>query len=274
MRQSLHHLVPILCGTGVTACGAYLAWDPGGCVFLSAIPSCDEYALELYRIERGLGDFYGPIWRVGERFVREHFSMFAGGYALIALHFLTQAKYRDNDGGSFQFFFLNSIVCGVFFFGGLWGYIVLRQIAWLTVLTALLTIGLACVVWVGVPLYLLFCLVLIFFNLPYALWALLRFTVRAPFLLWHYLHYFFVPHPAERVYRAGIQKHIPLPELARNVADIMYQYDCNSYEDLPKSWKSKNWQKRLDALRERIHAEDKFMEELIRNLRLKSQLHE
>jgi hypothetical protein len=53
----------------------------------------------------------------------------------------------------------------------------------------------------------------------------------------------------------------------------MYQYDLKDFERLPKRWKSKNWQKRIDAFRERLEAEDKFMEELIRNLRLKDQLH-
>jgi hypothetical protein len=81
-----------------------------------------------------------------------------------------------------------------------------------------------------------------------------------------------VPHPAETAYKTGMAEHVPYPELARTVANAMYQYDLKDFERLPKRWKSKNWQKRIDAFRERLEAEDKFMEELIRNLQLKDQL--
>jgi integrase len=54
----------------------------------------------------------------------------------------------------------------------------------------------------------------------------------------------------------------------------------NSYSDpelhefLPKTWKSKNWTKRIDAFRERLETEDRFMEEIIENLHLKDQFRE
>jgi hypothetical protein len=54
----------------------------------------------------------------------------------------------------------------------------------------------------------------------------------------------------------------------------MYQYDHLDYDALPKAWKSKNWAKRIDPFHDRLKAEDRFMEELIKNLRLKSQLYE
>jgi hypothetical protein len=176
------------------------------------------------------------------------------------------------------------VIIGALFFGGFWismvflgihqanGTSFVGTIAGLCY--ALITIALGLTAWIGVPLYLLFCVVTILFFLPSTLWALLRFSVHAPFLLWHHLHYMFVPHPAETAYKEGMAKHIPLGDLARNVASVMYNHDLKDYEGLPKSWKSKNWQRRLDALRERLHAEDKFMEELIRNLRLKDQLRE
>jgi hypothetical protein len=96
--------------------------------------------------------------------------------------------------------------------------------------------------------------------------------VRLPFLIYHHLHYLTVPHPAETAYRAGIANDIPMEELASTVADVMYQYDHLDYDALPKAWKSKNWTKRIDAFHDRLKAEDRLMEELIKNLRLKSKL--
>jgi hypothetical protein len=83
-----------------------------------------------------------------------------------------------------------------------------------------------------------------------------------------------VAHPAETAYREGMANGIPMPELASTVADVMYQYDHLDYDALPKAWKSKNWTKRIDAFHDRLKAEDRFMEELIKNLRLKSQFRE
>jgi hypothetical protein len=131
-------------------------------------------------------------------------------------------------------------------------------------------IALGLSVWIALPLYLL---VLLFF-LPSILFVILRFLVRLPFLIYHHLHYLTVPHPAETAYRAGMANRIPIPELARTVADAMYQHDHLDYDALPKAWKSKNWTKRIDAFHDRLQAEDRFMEELIKNLRLKSQLRE
>jgi hypothetical protein len=136
----------------------------------------------------------------------------------------------------------------------------------------LLSIGLVITAFLGFPLMALFlllwlpgfCYFILSSTVYYALWS--------PVWLWHSLHYLFVPHPAETAYRTGMAEHVPYPELARTVADAMYQYDLKDFERLPKRWKSKNWQKRIDAFRERLEAEDKFMEELIRNLRLKDQL--
>jgi hypothetical protein len=128
-------------------------------------------------------------------------------------------------------------------------------------------------VYVVPPLYVLFGL----FVLPSILFVILRFVVRLPFLIYHHLHYLTVPHPAETAYREGMANGIPMPELASTVADVIYQYDHLDYDALPKAWKSKNWTKRIDAFHDRLKAEDRFMEErfmeeLIKNLRLKSQL--
>jgi hypothetical protein len=113
--------------------------------------------------------------------------------------------------------------------------------------------------------------------------------VRLPVLTYHYLHYLSVPHPAETAYRAGMAEHLPIPELARTVADAMYRYDLKDFDGLPPAWKSKNYKKRIEAfndllkaqagfLEERstawLEAEDRFMEELIKHLRMKSQFRE
>jgi hypothetical protein len=134
----------------------------------------------------------------------------------------------------------------------------------------LLTIALILTLWIGVPIYSL----VLLFLLPSVLYVILRLLVQLPFLIYHHLHYLTVPHPAESAYRAGMAKRIPIPELARTVADAMYQHDHLDYDALPKSWKSKNWKKRIDAFHDRLQAEDRFMEELIKNLRLKSQFPE
>lgn len=135
------------------------------------------------------------------------------------------------------------------------------------------------------PLYILFVL----FAIPSIVFVILRLLVRLPVITYHYLHYLTVPHPAETAYRAGVAEHLPIPELARSVADAMYRYDLKDFDGLPPQWKSKNYKKRIEAfdnllktqagfLREHNVAwqkeEERFMDEFIKNLRLKSQLRE
>lgn len=134
----------------------------------------------------------------------------------------------------------------------------------------LLMIALILTLWIGVPLYLLFFL----FAIPSVLYVILRLLVQLPVLTYHHLHYLAVPHPGETAYRAGMAKNLPMPELASTVAEAMYRYELKELDALPKAWKSKNWKKRIDAFHEGLKAEDRFMEELIKNLRLKSQFRE
>lgn len=274
----------------MTACGVYLTFTPGGCVLLSAIPYCNEYAAELHKIEPQFKHFYGPIWSGVDGFVREHLSMFAGGYALIALYLLTQTRYRNAGVEPLGFFFIGSVIFGVWCFGGLWASIACREIhnpggggallihdlgfvGWITgMCAALLTIALGLTLWVGVPLYLLFCLFFILFLLPGVVWAIPRFAVRAPFLLWHYLHYLFVPHPAETAYKEGVARGLPTPEIAAGVADAMYQYDFKDYGGLPPAWVSRNQMRRISEVQKLVEAGDVFMEAVIKNLEVKERL--
>lgn len=59
--------------------------------------------------------------------MREHLSMFAGGYALIALFLFARAKHFDGW-ELFKPFFIISMIFGVCFFGALWVAITCREI--------------------------------------------------------------------------------------------------------------------------------------------------
>jgi hypothetical protein len=135
------------------------------------------------------------------------------------------------------------------------------------------------------PLYILFVL----FAIPSIVFVILRLLVQLPVITYHYLHYLTVPHPAETAYRAGVAEHLPISELARNVADAMYRYDLKDFDGLPPQWKLKNYKKRIEAFDNLLKAqagflrkhnaawqkeEERFMEEFIKNLRLKSQFRE
>jgi hypothetical protein len=214
------------------------------------------------------------------------------GYAVFAALLLLLPPYRNAVRNNIAFVVLGvlgMLLFVIWFFGGVWLWAMLNDISMaethlplqdrrlLVILasgipTVLLALALLVTMYVGFPLMALFlllwlpgfCYFILSCAVYYALWS--------PVLLWHSLHYLLVPHPAETAYKAGMAEHVPYPELARTVANAMYQYDLKDFERLPKRWKSKNWQKRIDAFRERLEAEDKFMEELIRNLQLKDQL--
>lgn len=223
-------------------------------------------------------------------FVYKNISTIAIVYGLVALSFLLTPEYRDRG---WHNLLIGCIAPLVFVACFVVGYATAQtfrettqahsglllhkgEFGWffVTLFTGimgpLLMIALGLSVWIGIPLYLLFLL----FTLPSILFVILRFVVRLPFLVYHHLHYLTVPHPAETAYREGMANGIPMPELASTVADVMYQYDHLDYDALPKAWKSKNWTKRIDAFHDRLKAEDRFMEELIKNLRLKSQFRE
>jgi hypothetical protein len=238
-------------------------------------------------------------------FVRENIAVIAGVYALFALFLLRGTKYRNAGWEHLGAVCIWPMVFAVWFVGGYWVAQTCREITqahsgtllfqgefgwwFITLFTGimgpLLMIALMLTLWIGVPLYVLFFL----FVVPSVLYVILRLLVRLPLLTYHYLHYLTVPHPAETAYRAGVAEHLPIPELARNVADAMYRYDLKDFDGLPPQWKSKNYKKRIEAfdnllktqagfLREHNAAwqkeEERFMDEFIKNLRLKSQLRE
>jgi hypothetical protein len=265
---------------------------------LASIPYYAETVRTLHMIRHDADQYLAFMFRIlfgtphyGELLSTNALPIFRG-YAVFAALLLLLPPYRNavrNNGAFALLGVLGVLLFVIWFFGGVWLWTMLNDISMaeahlplqdrrlLVILasgipTVLLGLALLVTMYVGFPLMALFlllwlpgfCYLILSSAVYYALWS--------PVLLWHYLHYLLVPHPAETAYKAGMAEHVPYPELARTVANAMYQYDLKDFERLPKRWKSKNWQKRIDAFRERLEAEDKFMEELIRNLRLKDQL--
>ena len=124
-------------------------------------------------------------------------------------------------------------------------------------------------VYVVPPLYMLFGL----FVLPSILWALARSIVSAPFLLWRFLHYVFVPHPAEAAYKRGMAQHLPTTQVAQQVAEAL----CRDLGRVPRTrypaaWISRNREKRIKAFADKVTAGSEFMEEVKRNMRLRDEV--
>lgn len=279
----------VLGGIGVIACGVYLALIPGGCAVLSPIPYCNEYVAQLQELETALWKFFGPRVLAIVGFVRGHLSLFAGGYALLALYAFT-GREHGYVLELFKPFIIAGAVLGVLCFGGLWvatacgcihnpaggdGLLVdgigfLRTMAGLC--KALLTLALGLTFWVVVPFYLVLLIIFILLFAPGIVWTLLYLTVRAPVIIWHYIHYLFVPHPAETAYKEGMAKDLPSPEIAAKVADAMYQYDFKDYSGLPPAWVSKNQIRRIEGFQKLVEAGDVFMDAVIKNLETKERL--
>jgi MFS family permease len=225
-------------------------------------------------------------------FVEKNIATIGGVYAVIALLLLGSRDYRNAGWNNFGLWCFVSLILIVWFVIALWigtAGSEMRMTHGETLFTGLIhplvMIAFGLSVWIGVPLYLLFLL----FALPSIAFVILRLLVRLPLLTYHYLHYVTVPHPAETAYRVGVANDLPIPELARTVADAMYRYDLKDFDSLPPEWKLKNYKKRIEAfdnllkaqggfLKERSATwqaeEERFMEEFIKNLRLKSQLRE
>jgi hypothetical protein len=176
----------------------------------------------------------------------------------------------------------------VIFFGGLFGLSVwafstaqhmpsgaskdVLSILGLPALLFMMLLAFTSIVWIPIVLLLLPAFVFAIISLPFKLaYFLLVAGVRAPLIIWHSLHYLFVPHPAETAYNAGMARHVPLAQLAADVANAMYQYDMRDYDRLPSAWRSRNWQRRIEAFHRRIRAENDFMQELERNIRMRNQ---
>lgn len=282
MRHPVRRTFFMLCGVGVVASGVYLIYTPSGCTLLSAVPYCDAYAAEIHKVKPVVAAFFAPMVRWVGDFVRGHLSVLGGGYGLLVLYLLTQARYRNQSGEVFGPFFIRSVIFGVWCFGVFWASIACREIhnpggdgilvplhgapglgflrTMAGLCTAILTIALGVTVWVLVPLYFVFCALFLLFVGPGTVWALSVFTLRAPFLLWHYLHYVFVPHPME-----GVIKKYEKMRLRRGVkidrgalAEEMERARYDDREGIPPWWKSENWARRLKnvaALRKRVKIE-------------------
>jgi len=278
MGHPLRYTFLVLCGIGVIACGVYLKYSPAGCALLSAIPYCNEYTAQLRELEPKIRGFLIPIFRWIDGVVRGHLSLFAGGYALIVLYLFTQARYWDRGWELFGSFFIAGVILGAWFFGGLWiattclGIHHASSSSLAGLCYALLVIVLSLSFWIAAPAYLLFFLFYILLFLPSAAWVLLRLTVRAPFLLWHYLHYLFVPHPVERVLKK--YEKVRLDRGAKIDPDALAEemkqagYDPTR-EGLPPWWKSRNWERRLRdiiAIRGRMRAEKQVADEDIEDI--------
>ncbi|MGH8656232.1 MAG: hypothetical protein ACREUI_03210 [Burkholderiales bacterium] len=118
-----------------------------------------------------------------------------------------------------------------------------NMLLWLLSLPALLAVAfliLTSVLWVPFVLFLLPALVFSVVSLPFKLAYFL--VIYGPIMAWRYLHYLFVPHPAERAYREGLQNDIPLSVIAANVGDILYEqaFEALRRRRHPPAWVSKN----------------------------------
>ena len=224
-------------------------------------------------------------------FVYKNIATIAIIYGLVALSFLLRPEYRD---AGWHNLLLCCIVPLVFFACFVIAYAIamtFKEISqaqgsiadqyrrgigsWLIsmvtgIIWPLLMIALMLAFWVGVPLYLLFLL----FVLPGVLYVIARLLVRLPVIIYHYLHYLSVPHPAETAYRAGIVNNLPMEELASVVADAMYMYDHGDLDALPPAWKSRNQKRRAEAFKDLVNAEGPLMEAIMANLEMKDKLHE
>jgi hypothetical protein len=142
-------------------------------------------------------------------------------------------------------------------------------------LLVMIGIAISSVVWIPVLLIVLPGILAALFRSVFTLVILA--PMKGLIAIWRYLHYLFVLHPAETVYRQGMEKHVPLPELAANVANAMYTYDFSRFWHLrryPPAWVSQNQERRIRALCKKVEAQNDFMEELKRYCRLKEQLRE
>ena len=124
-------------------------------------------------------------------------------------------------------------------------------------------------VYVVPPLYLFFG----FFVLPSILWTLARSIINAPVVLWRFLHYVLVPHPAEAAYKTGMAQHLPTTQVAVQVAEAL----CRDLGRIPRkrypaAWISRNREKRIRAFSDKVAAGSDFMEEVKRNIRLRDEL--
>lgn len=277
----------LLLGAAV-ACIGYLGFTlyPAS---LSAIPYHDEFVPFLMEGWREQRDLYTSIFesKLGV-FVRGHPMEMMGGYGLIGLLLLLSRGYRDAGWEHGLLVLWYGLLIPILFFLGLlvvkWGFYLFNffrgestssniarmrtdPTGWLGNWAGGLFIGvpamligliIGLVIRVAVyavpPIYVLFVL----FALPSIVYAILRFLVRLPFLAYHFLHYLTVPHPAERIFRkhekVSIKRGVKVDHVAlgEELGGAMYNMER---EGFPAWWKSENWKRRLEKLRERLRVE-------------------
>jgi hypothetical protein len=88
-------------------------------------------------------------------------------------------------------------------------------------------------------------------------------------LLLEYLHYLFVPHPAEEYVERLTRSGKPRLEDARAAADSMYD---PSRDGLFDAWRAKNRERRMRAMGDMVRQENDVMDQVIRNQRKKAGL--
>ena len=292
----------LLLGAAV-ACIGYLGFTlyPAS---LSAIPYHDEFVPFLMEGWREQRDLYTSIFesKLGV-FVRGHPMEMMGGYGLIGLFLLLSRGYRDAGWEHGLLVLWYGLLIPILFFLGLvvakWGFDIFHSFSrestssniarmrtdptgWLMNWVGGLVIGvpamlvglvialvLRAAVYIVPPLYVLFGL----FVLPSILWTLARSIIIAPFLLWRFLHYVLVPHPAEAAYKRGMAQHLPTTQVAEEVAEAL----CRDLGAIPRkrypaAWVSRNREKRIRAFSDKVAAGNDFMEEVKRNIRLRDEL--
>jgi hypothetical protein len=271
---------------------AFLDWRPG---WQYGIPYYRETATELGTAGDKLQQQFESA-RTTESgvYVEQNIAVLGGVYALFAFFLLLNPEYRNGGWGHLWLLSMVLVIVIPCFVLGDWIIVACRNIArahdipfspskpFSSILIGLvtgvtwplMTIALGLVfwfaIWIGIPLYLLYLLVVI----PSILYAVLLFVVRLPILTYHHLHYLTVPHPAETAYRAGVANDLPMEELASVVADAMYMYDHGDLDALPPAWKSRNQKKRADAFKDLVNAEGPLMEAIMANLEMKDKLRE
>lgn len=111
------------------------------------------------------------------------------------------------------------------------------------------------------------------FLLPGAVWDMLRFVVGVPFLLWHYLHYLFMPHPMEEAIikheKMKVKRGVKVDHAVFVEEMSRAKYDPKK-DGVPVWWKSKNKARRLKdamALRERVKTEKQVADVYIDDIR-------
>lgn len=256
---------------------------------LASIPYYTETATEIQKIhDEKLVGYYDSFLKQPHMWLLENIWTVAGGYALASVFLVGITKDRSVGWGYLWFVCLATVVLSAWLLGGMWLSVASGSISdaylphagrsiisWLITLSTgllalFLMLALVATFWIGIPIYVLFVLLL----LPNALYALLRGAILLPVILWHHLHYLFVPHPAEGVYREGIANNLPMEELASVVSEAMYTYDHGDLDALPPAWRSRNQKKRADAFKDLVNAEGPLMEAIMANLEMKDKLRE